>query len=182
MMMNDAKVTPFDGVRTGCDAGLRLLALGQDWRREWHALIGRRIERDCDATQRLQEALADTSDWSTFGEAVQRMLRDYVIASVEIWRDAGDACLRAQYESATAWRKWLREYQTGWLDKYQTDWLPDLSRLAVVNEASMPWRDWMEALEQGMTAAIRQDGAAAVPEPARRRAGVHAAQESVPVK
>ena len=37
------------------------------------------------------------------------------------------------------------------LSRYQTDWLPDVSRLAVVNEASMPWHEWMAAFGRGMT-------------------------------
>ena len=36
----------------------------------------------------------------------------------------------------------------------ETDWLPDLGRLAVINEASMPWRDWMAAFELGITEAV----------------------------
>ncbi|MGU7785023.1 hypothetical protein [Burkholderia sp. PU8-34] len=71
-----------------------------------------------------------------------------------------------------AWRTWLREYQTGWVPRFQSDWFPDLSRLGVVNEASMPWRDWMEALERGMTEISGKDGGTLIAEGRRDGANV----------
>ena len=78
-------------------------------------------------------------------------MRDYAIASAAIWQDAVEWGMRTQYEEAGVWRTWLREYGADMLSRYQTDWLPDVSRLAVVNEASMPWHEWMAAFGRGMT-------------------------------
>ncbi|KVC47549.1 hypothetical protein ACEPUD_23605 [Burkholderia ubonensis] len=155
-MTTESVTTPLGVYRAGCDAALRMLALGGDWRREWHALLGRGIERDCDAVRKLQDATG-AADGKALGEAVERVLRDYADASVAIWEDAGELCMRAQFESGGIWREWLREYRVGGLPGVQTDLLPDLSRLAVINEASMPWREWMEALERGMTEVVAPD-------------------------
>ncbi|CAB3767355.1 hypothetical protein GQ57_16730 [Burkholderia sp. MSh2] len=173
-MSPHALTTPNDACRAGCDLALRMAALERDWRHEWHALAGRRIERDRDAVHRLQQALADTQEWTAFGDAASQVWRDYAIASVAIWQDAVELCMRGQFERAGAWRTWLRDYGAAALSRGQTDWLPDLGRLAVVNEASMPWRDWMAAFELGIAeAADARDGAAAV----RRLGGGGAAQE-----
>lgn len=151
-----------------------MAVLARDWQHEWHALAGRRIERDRDAVRGLQQALTATNEWTAFGEAARHVMRDYTIATVAIWQDATELCMRGQFESASAWRTWLRDYGTGSLSRYQTDWWPDLGRLAVVNEASMPWRDWMAAFELGITETVDAgDGAAEV----RRLDGRHAAQE-----
>ncbi|OXI28782.1 hypothetical protein CFB89_31740 [Burkholderia sp. AU16741] len=152
-MSSDALTTPNDAWRAGCDLALRMVALNRDWQYEWHALEGRRIERDRTAVRRLQQALAETNEWTAFAEAGRQVTSDYAIASVQIWQDTAELCMRAQFERASAWRTWLREYGSGALSRYQTDWLPDLERLAVVNEASMPWADWMAALERGIEAA-----------------------------
>ncbi|MBP0605068.1 MULTISPECIES: hypothetical protein [Burkholderia] len=149
-MSSDALTTPNGAWRASCDLALRMVALNRDWQHEWHALAGRRIERDRTAVRRLQQALAETNEWTAFAEAGRQVTSDYAIASVEIWQDAAELCMRAQFEHASAWRTWLREYGSGALTRYQTDWLPDLERLAVVNEASMPWADWMAALERGI--------------------------------
>ncbi|RKU04245.1 hypothetical protein C7H84_06300 [Burkholderia sp. Nafp2/4-1b] len=149
-MSTYALTAPNGAWRAGCDLALRTVALNRDWQHEWHALAGRRIERDRTAVRRLQQALAETPEWTAFGDATQQVMRDYAIASVAIWQDATEICMRAQYESAGAWRSWLRDYGMGVLSRYQTDWLPDLGRLAVVNEASMPWAEWMSALERGI--------------------------------
>ncbi|MGN7980103.1 hypothetical protein [Burkholderia sp. 22313] len=149
-MSTYALTTPNDVCRAGCDLALRMVALNRDWQHEWHALAGRRIDRDRDAVRRLQRAFAETPEWTAFAVATQRVMRDYAIASVAIWQDATEMCMRSQYESAGAWRSWLREYGAGALPRYQTDWLPDLGRLAVVNGASMPWAEWMAALERGI--------------------------------
>ncbi|KVD88335.1 hypothetical protein WI90_21255 [Burkholderia ubonensis] len=182
-MTTDVVKTPNDAYRAGCDAALRMLALAHDWRHEWHALMGRRIERDRSAVRRMQEALAEAKEWGVFGEAVRDVLRDYAAVSTAIWEDAGELFLRAQYESASAWRTLLRESQAGWVPRIQTDWFPDLSRLAAVNEASMPWRDWMEAIERGMTGAVRPDGGAPNASiSARRGDGAKATQERAHVR
>ncbi|VWB53465.1 hypothetical protein [Burkholderia lata] len=173
-MSANALTTPNDAWRAGCDLALRMAALNRGWQHEWHALAGRRIERDRDAVRDLQQALMATSEWTVFGEAARQVMRDYTIATVAIWQDATELCMRGQFESASAWRTWLRDYGAGALSRYQTDWWPDLGRLAVVNEASMPWRDWMAAFELGITEAVDAgDGAAEV----RRLDDSHAAQE-----
>ncbi|VWB39562.1 hypothetical protein [Burkholderia lata] len=173
-MSANALTTPNDVWRAGCDLALRMAALNRGWQHEWHALAGRRIERDRDAVRDLQQALTATSEWTAFGEAARQVLRDYTIATVAIWQDATELCMRGQFESESAWRTWLRDYGAGALSRYQTDWWPDLGRLAVVNEASMPWRDWMAAFELGITEAVDAgDGAADVP----RLDDSHAAQE-----
>lgn len=172
-MSSDALTTPNGAWRASCDLALRMVALNRDWQHEWHALAGRRIERDRDAVRHLQQALADTKEWTAFGEAARQVMRDYAIASVAIWQDATELCMRAQYESAGAWRTWAREYGAGALSRYQTDWLPDLERLAVVNEASMPWADWMTALEHGI-----EDEAGAAPGAPRRLNGMAGAREN----
>jgi len=173
-MSPHALTTPNDAYLAGCDFALRMTALTGDWQHEWHALAGRRIERDRDAVRCLQQALTVTTEWSAFGEAARHAMRDYTIATVAIWQDATELCMRGQFESASAWRTWLRDYGTGALSRYQIDWWPDLGRLAVVNEASMPWRDWMAAFELGITEAVDAgDEAAAV----RRLDGSHAVQE-----
>ncbi|KVN63190.1 hypothetical protein [Burkholderia anthina] len=173
-MSPQALTTPNDACRAGCDLALRMAVLARDWQHEWHALAGRRIERDRDAVRGLQQSLTATNEWTAFGEAARHVMRDYTIATVAIWQDATELCMRGQFESASAWRTWLRDYGTGALSRYQTDWWPDLGRLAVVNEASMPWRDWMAAFELGITETVDAgDGAADV----RRLDGRHAAQE-----
>ncbi|WP_321923230.1 hypothetical protein [Burkholderia sp. BCC1998] len=172
-MSTYALTTPNDACRAGCDLALRMVALNSDCQHEWHALAGRRVERDRAAVRHLQQALADTNEWPAFGEATRQVMRDYAIASVAIWQDAAELFMRAQYENAGAWRTWLREYGAGAMSRYQTDWLPDLGRLAVVNEASMPWADWMTALERGIEDA--NDGA---PVAARRLNGTTGAQEN----
>ncbi|PRH32846.1 hypothetical protein C6T53_02605 [Burkholderia multivorans] len=149
-MSTDTLTKPNDVWRAAGDIALRIHALSADWRHEWHALAGRRIERDRDAIRRLQHALAESEHWPAFGEAVQRAMRDYAIASVAIWQDAAELALRRQYESAGVWRAWAREYGAGMLPRYQTDWLPDLSRLALIDGASMPWHDWLTAAEHGI--------------------------------
>jgi len=150
-MTTDALTTPNGACRAACDIALRLFALNRDWQHEWHALTGRRIERDRDAARQLQQALAETREWTEFGAAAQRVMRDYAIASAAIWQDAVEWGMRTQYEEAGVWRTWLREYGADMLSRYQTDWLPDVSRLVVVNEASMPWHEWMAAFGRGMT-------------------------------
>ncbi|CAB3758377.1 hypothetical protein B7G54_17735 [Burkholderia puraquae] len=173
-MSPQALTTPNDACRAGCDLALRMAALTRDWQHEWHELAGRRIERDRDAVHGLQQALTATNQWTAFGETARQLMRDYTIATVAIWQDATELCMRGQFESASAWRTWLRDYGAGALSRYQTDWWPDLGRLAVVNEASMPWRDWMAAFELGITEAVDAgDDATAV----RRLDGSHAAQE-----
>ena len=173
-MSPPALTTPNDACRAGCDLALRMAALTCDWQHEWHALAGRRIERDRDAVRGLQQALTVATEWTAFCEAARQVMRDYTIATVALWQDATELCMRGQFESASAWRTWLRDYGTGALSRYQTDWWPDLGRLAVVNEASMPWRDWMAAFELGITEAVDAgDEAAAV----RRLDGSHAVQE-----
>ncbi|WP_155710323.1 hypothetical protein [Burkholderia stagnalis] len=164
--------TLLDGCRAGCDAAFTMLAFGNDWRSEWHALQGRRIERDRDAVHRFREVIANAKEWGMFGDAAQRVLHDYAVASVSIWQDAGELCLRAQFEGAAAMSNWLREYQT--------DWLSDWSKLMRVDETSMPWREWMGALERGMTEIVRPDGIGAMS--ARRRAGANATHEAVHAK
>ncbi|MDN7875024.1 hypothetical protein [Burkholderia aenigmatica] len=173
-MSPQALTTPNDAYLAGCDLALRMTALTGDWQHEWHALAGRRIERDRDAVRCLQQALTVTTEWSAFGEAARQAMRDYTIATVAIWQDATELCMRGQFESASAWRTWLRDYGTGALSRYQIDWWPDLGRLAVVNEASMPWRDWMAAFELGITEAVEAGGEAAT---VRRLDGSHAVQE-----
>lgn len=173
-MSPQALTTPNDACRAGCDLALRMAVLTRDWQHEWHALAGRRIERDRDAVRGLQQALATTNEWTAFGEAARQVMRDYTIATVAIWQDATELWMRGQFESASAWRTWLRDYGTGALSRYQTDWWPDLGRLAVVNEASMPWRDWMAAFELGITETVDAGGGAA---DVRRLDGRHAAQE-----
>ncbi|KAG8152515.1 hypothetical protein [Burkholderia catarinensis] len=175
-MSTHALTTPNDAGRAGCDLALRMVALNRDWQLEWHALAGRRIERDRDAVRRLQQALAETNEWPAFGDAARQVMSDYAITSIAIWQDATELCMRAQYENAGVWRTWLREYGAGALSRYQTDWLPDLGRLAVVNEASMPWADWMMALERGIEdAAGASDGAPVAP---RRLNGMTGAREN----
>ncbi|NTX20351.1 hypothetical protein [Burkholderia cepacia] len=153
-MSAHALTTPNDACRAGCDLALRMAALNRGWQQEWHALAGRCIERDRDAVRGLQQALTATNEWTAFGEAARLAMRDYTVATVAIWQDATELCMRGQFESAGAWRTWLREYGPGGMARYQTDWLPDLGRLAVINEASMPWRDWMAAFELGITEAV----------------------------
>lgn len=170
-----ALTTPDDACRAACDLALRMVALTRDWQHEWHALAGRRIDRDRDAVRHLQQALAETEAWTTFGEAARQVTCDYTIASVAIWQDAAELCMRGQFESAGAWRTWLRDYGTGALSRCQTDWLPDLGRLAVIDEASMPWRDWMAAFELGITEVAGTRGGA--PDGARRPADLHGERE-----
>lgn len=179
-MSTYALTTPSDLCRAGCDLALRMVALNRDWQHEWHALAGRRIERDRVAVRHMQQTLAETQEWTAFGEATGQTMRDYAIATVALWQDAAELCMRAQYESAGIWRTWLREYGAGALSRYQTDWLPDLGRLAVVNEASMPWADWMAALERGIEdAAGANDGA---PAAGRRLNGMTGARETDDVR
>ncbi|MBR7960023.1 hypothetical protein KDW55_04940 [Burkholderia sp. AU19243] len=175
-MSTYALTTPNDAWRAGCDLALRTAALNRDWQHEWHAIAGRRIERDRDALRRLRQTLAETPEWTAFGEAATQVMRDYAITSVGIWQDATELCMRAQFESAGAWRTWLRDYGAGALSRYQTDWLPDLGRLAAVNEASMPWADWMAALERGIEGAAgpRSESASST----RRLNGIVGARES----
>ncbi|WP_175951907.1 hypothetical protein [Burkholderia sp. BCC0405] len=173
-MSPHALTTPNDACRAGCDLALRMAALTRGWQQEWLALAGRRIERDRDAVRDLQQALTATHEWTAFGEAARQVTRDYTIATVAIWQDATELCMRGQFESASAWRTWLRDYGAGTLARCQTDWWPDLGRLAVVNEASMPWRDWMAAFELGITEAVDAGGGAAA---VRCLDGSHAAQE-----
>ncbi|WP_396334016.1 hypothetical protein [Burkholderia anthina] len=175
-MSTYALTTPNDVCRAGFDLALRMVALNRDWQHEWHALAERRIGRDRDAVHRLQQALAETQEWTAFGEAARQVMRDYAIASVAIWQDTAEMGMRAQYESAGAWRSWLREYGAGALSRYQTDWLPDLGRLAVVNEASMPWAEWMAALERGIEDAAGANDES--PGAARRLNGIAGTRES----
>lgn len=175
-MSTYALTTPNDVCRAGCDLALRMVALNRDWQHEWHALAGRRIEQDRDTVRRLQQSLAQTQAWTAFGEATQQVMRDHAIASLAIWQDATEMCMRAQYESAGTWRSWLREYGAGALSRYQTDWLPDLGRLAVVNEASMPWAEWMAALERGIEGAAGAHDAS--PVSARPLNGIAGVRES----
>ncbi|WP_261543342.1 hypothetical protein [Burkholderia multivorans] len=149
-MKPDALKTPNDAWRAGCDLALRVIAQNRDWQHEWHALAGRCMERDRTAVRRLQQALGESEAWTAFAEAGRQVMSDCAIASIAIWQDAAELCMRAQFESASAWRTWLREYGAGALSRYQTDLLPDLGRLAAVNEASMPWAGWMAALERGI--------------------------------
>ncbi|UEP31816.1 MULTISPECIES: hypothetical protein [unclassified Burkholderia] len=175
-MSTYALTTPNDVCRAGCDLALRMVELNSDWQHEWHALAGRRIERDRSAVHQLQQTLAGTNEWTAFGEATRQVMRDYAIASVAIWQDATELCMRAQYESAGVWRTWLREHGAGALSRFQTDWLPDLGRLAMVNEASMPWADWMTSLEHGIEdAAGASDGERVGP---RRLNGMTGAREN----
>ncbi|MBY8604720.1 MAG: hypothetical protein IOC39_06820 [Burkholderia sp.] len=174
-MSSHALTTPNDACRAGYDLALRMVALTRDWQHEWHALAGRRIDRDRDAVRHLQQAFAETDEWTTFGEAARQVMGDYAIASVAIWQDAAELCMRGQFESASAWRTWLRDYGTGALSRYQTDWLPDLGRLAVINEASMPWRDWMAAFELGITEVVGTGGG--TPDGARRLADLAGERE-----
>ncbi|AXF24017.1 hypothetical protein CUJ89_27100 [Burkholderia pyrrocinia] len=174
-MSTDALTTPNDVCRAECDLALRMVALNRDRQHEWHALAGRCIERDRDALRRLQQAFAETNAWTAFGETTRQVMRDYAIASVAIWQDATELCMREQYEGAGVWRTWLREYGANALSRYQTDWLPDLGRLAVINEASMPWSDWMAAFERGITDVVgANDG---IPNDARRLAGIDGERE-----
>ncbi len=83
-MSTYALTTPNDACRAGCDLALRMVALTSDWQHEWHALAGRRIERDRAAVRHLQQALADTNEWTALGEATRQAMRDYAIASVAI--------------------------------------------------------------------------------------------------
>ncbi|NHL68990.1 hypothetical protein EIB72_21620 [Burkholderia ambifaria] len=175
-MSTYALTTPNDVCRAGCDLALRMVELNSDWQHEWHALAGRRIERDRSAVHQLQQTLADTNEWTAFGEATRQVMGDYAIASIAIWQDATELCMRAQYESAGVWRTWLREYGAGALSRFQTDWLPDLGRLAVVNEASMPWADWMTSLEHGIEDAAGASNGA--PDGARRLNGMAGAPEN----
>ncbi|WP_176049754.1 hypothetical protein [Burkholderia sp. BCC1644] len=169
-----ALTTPNDAWRVGCDLALRMAALNCAWQREWHALAGRRIERDRDAVRDLQQALTATCEWTAFGEAARQVMHDYTVATVAICQGAAELCMHGQFESASAWRTWLSDYSAGALSRHQTDWWPDLGKLAMVNEASMPWRDWMAAFELGITGAVDSGyGAADV----RRLDGSHAAQE-----
>lgn len=68
-MSSDALTTPNGAWRAGCDLALRMVALNRDWQHEWHALAGRRIERDRTAVRRLQQVLAETNEWTAFAEA-----------------------------------------------------------------------------------------------------------------
>lgn len=172
-MSTYALTTPNDVCRAGCDFALRMAALNHDWRHEWHALAGRRIERDRTAVRGMLQALAETQEWTAIGEATRQVMRDYAIASVAIWQDTVELGMRAQFESAGAWRDGLREYGAGALSRYQTDWLPDLGRLAAVNEASMPWAEWMTALERGL-----EDANDEPPVARRRLNGVTEAREN----
>ncbi|WP_322025533.1 hypothetical protein [Burkholderia sp. BCC1977] len=164
-MSRYALTTPNDVCRAGCDLALRMVALNResqhesrhDWQHDWHALAGRRIERDRAAVRDLQRALAETQDWTAFGEATRQVTSDYAIASVAIWQDAAALSMRAQYESAAAWRDGLRECGAGALSRDHTAGLPDPGRLAVVNEAGMPRADGMTAWARG------SEGAAGVP-------------------
>ncbi|RQZ23704.1 hypothetical protein DIE14_24040 [Burkholderia sp. Bp9017] len=174
-MSTYALTTPNDVCRAGCDLALRMVALNRDWQHEWHALAGRCIERDRDTVSRLQQALAETRAWTAFGEATRQVMHDHAIASIAIWQDAAGICMRAQYESAGAWRSWLREYGAGALTRYQTGWLPDPGRLAMVNEASMPWAEWMAALERVIEDATGANDES--PVSARRLNGVADARE-----
>ncbi|MCO1391863.1 hypothetical protein L0Z38_29260, partial [Burkholderia multivorans] len=63
------------------------------------ACIAGRAQSSATATRsrRLQHALAESEHWPAFGEAVQRAMRDYAIASVAIWQDAAELALRRQY-------------------------------------------------------------------------------------
>ncbi|AOR73158.1 hypothetical protein BBJ41_37075 [Burkholderia stabilis] len=168
-MSPHALTTPNDVCRAGCDLALRTVALNRDWQHEWQVLAGRRIDRDRDAVRHLQQALAEAKAWTAFGEAARKVMCDYTTASVAIWQDAAELCMRGQFESASAWRTWLRDYGT------ETDSLPDLGRLAVINEASMPWRDWMAAFELGITETVgANDG---TPVAARRLAGIDGERE-----
>jgi hypothetical protein len=172
-MSTYALTTPIDVCRASCDLALRMAALNRDWQHEWHALAGRGIERDRDAVRRLQQALAGSGEWTALGEASRQVMSDYALASVALWQDASELSMRAQFEHAGVWRTWLREYGAGVLSRSQTDWLPDLERLAAVNEASMPWAEWMTALEHGIEDAT--DGA---PTAVRRLKGKVDAPES----
>ncbi|WP_423383241.1 hypothetical protein [Burkholderia sp. LMG 32019] len=177
-MSAHALKTPNDAWRAGCDLALRMAATNCGWQHEWQALAGRRIERDRDAVRDLQQALTATYEWNAwtaFGEAARQVMRDYTVATIAIWQDATELCMRGQFESASAWRTWVSDYGAGALSLYQTDWWPDLGRLAVVNEASMPWRDWMAAFELGITEVVGAgDG---TPVGARRLAGIDGERE-----
>ncbi|VWD38220.1 hypothetical protein BLA17378_07840 [Burkholderia aenigmatica] len=112
-MSRQALTTPNDAYLAGCDLALRMAALTHDWQHEWHALAGRRIERDRDAVRDLQQALTVTTEWSAFGEAARQVMRDYTIATVAIWQDATELCMRGQFESASAWRDWVAAFELG---------------------------------------------------------------------
>ncbi|HDR8905957.1 TPA: hypothetical protein QDA83_000256 [Burkholderia multivorans] len=179
-MSTDTLTKPNEVWCATSDLALRIHALIADWQHEWHALTGRRIERDRDAIRRLQQALAEVQNWPAFGEIVQRAMRDYAIASVAIWQDAAELGLRRQYESAGVWRAWAREYGAGVMPREQIDWLPDLSRLALVDGASMPWHDWMTALEHRIAGDI--DGSGSPDGAAVRAHGKEAAREVEPLR
>ncbi|WP_175828852.1 hypothetical protein [Burkholderia cepacia] len=174
-MSAHALTTPSDAWVAGCDLALRMAALNRGWQHEWHALVERCIERDRDAVRELQQALAETGEWTACGEAARLAMGDYTVATVAIWQDAAELCMRGQFEHASAWRTWVRDYGAGALSCRQTDWLPELRRLAMVNEASMPWRDWMAAFELGITEVVGAGGG--IPAGARRLAGIDSERE-----
>ncbi|WDD91529.1 hypothetical protein Bsp3421_001457 [Burkholderia sp. FERM BP-3421] len=135
--MMTGNTTPLDGCRDGWEATLRALACAQDWRRDWHALIGRGIERDRDALRRVGDALGSSADARDLTDACRLAWRDYLQVSAGLWQDAGALNLRAQQASVAVLRDGLHAWQGDWTKHWQHTF--------DARDASMPWRDWAAA-------------------------------------
>jgi hypothetical protein len=135
--MTTGQTTPLDDCRDGWEAALRALSGAQEWRRDWHALIGRGIERDRDALRQVGDALEQAADGRALTDACQRAWQDYLRTSASLWQEAGALNARAQHASVAWSRDWLHGCQGDWFKHWQHSF--DAQR------ASMPWRDWAAA-------------------------------------
>jgi hypothetical protein len=156
--MMTGNTTPLDGSRGGWEAALRALTYVQDWRHDWHTLVGRGIERDREALRRIGDAFAQSGDARALTEAWQHAWRDYLQTSVNLWQDAGALNARAQQASVAVLREGLNAWQGDWTRRWQ--------HAFDARDASMPWRDWAAAFaaqaadgHAGAHASARPNGA-----------------------
>ncbi|WP_175842713.1 hypothetical protein [Burkholderia contaminans] len=149
-MSEESMAKPSASRWVACDATLRMLARGQDLRNEWHALQQRWIDRDRDATHRLQAALAEGHDWRAFSDTWQQSLTVYAQASSAIWLDTAMWSVRAQRECMNAVIDCLRDWQAAGLQDWQ--------RLVGAGAKNAPWQNWMTELERATFESVRPDG------------------------
>ncbi|WP_162631877.1 hypothetical protein [Burkholderia sp. JP2-270] len=149
-MNEESMAKPSASSWVACDATLRMLARVQDLRNEWHALQQRRIDRDRDATHRLQAALTDEHDLRAFRDTWQQSLTAYAQASSAIWLDTAMWSGHAQRECVNAVIDWLRDCQAAGLHDWQ--------RLVGAGAQNAPWQNWMTELERATFESVRPDG------------------------
>jgi hypothetical protein len=139
------------------DAALRMLALAQEWRRDLHALDGRRIQRDGIALRGLQRSLCRT-EVGTAVAGMSQVLEDYIASSVSIVQDSIGTTMRHQEEYVNALGGAWNDWRLGWLNYW--DRLPGAS----AGDAMHEWKRLFERsfADMGMTEVLH-DGHEALP-------------------